>query len=162
MIALAGTAEGNVAFYPETAPPAAVDDPAGWKLDLGNARFEELENFVPSIQVVTLLVSEDASELQIWLNGPEGAIFRWAAGPVAAYSGTLCFQFALTDGDEALGLDPGAEYELTMAILDDAGKPVVSKRVAVAGRAPSDLEGAPPTGESRVARVALACPRAPL
>jgi hypothetical protein len=162
MIALVGGAEGTVEFSPAESPPAAIEDPPGWKLDLGNARFEELENFEPSIQVVSLLVSEHATSLSIWLSGPEGTVFRWTAGPVAPYSGTLCFQFALTDGDEALELDPSSTYALTLAILDDTGRPIVSREVTVAGRAPGSLEGAPPAGQSRLARVALACPRAPL
>ena len=162
MIALAGTAEGTVEFYPDATAPETIDDPEGWKLDLGNARFEELENFEPSIQVVSLLVSDDAAELQLWLSGPEGTVFRWAAGPVSGYSGTLCFQFALSDGDEALLLAPDGTYQLTMAIVDDAGHPLVSQHVTVAGRAPDDLQGERPSGASRVARLALACPRAPL
>ena len=162
MAAIVGTAEGTVDFAPAQLPPAPTADRDGWNVDLGNARFEELENFEPSIQVVSLLVTGEADSLDIWLSGPDGPLFHWSAGPARPYSGTLCFQFALTDDGEALPLDSRETYTMTLALLDGLGRPIVSKEVTVAGHAPRSLEGESPTGESRVARVALACPRAPL
>jgi hypothetical protein len=162
MAAIVGTAEGTVEFAPTQLAPAPTTGPDGWNVDLGNARFEELENFEPSIQVVSLLVTGEAASLDIWLTGPDGPVFHWSAGPARPYSGTLCFQFALADDGEALALDARATYTMTMALLDDEGRPIVSKEVTVAGRASGATEGRSPTGESRVARVALACPRAPL
>lgn len=162
MISIVGTAEGEVEFFPADSPaPEPVAGPEGWKLDLGNARFEQLENFEPSIQVVSLLVSERADSLHMWMTGTEGTIFHWWAGPAEPYSGTLCFQLALTDDGEALPLEPATTYTLTLALLDADGQPVVSQSVAVAGRVPA-LAGDPPTSDTRIVRMALACPRAPL
>lgn len=163
VLALLGTTEGTVAYLPPEEPPDMIADSEGWTFDLGNARYEELENFTPSIQVVALLVSGPAARMEMWIADGESAAWRWEAGPAAPYSGTLCFQIALVDEGEAVPLNPGTEYTLTIAFFDDGDVPLAVRSVRIAGTTPNDLATKPlPGEESRAGRVALACPRAPL
>lgn len=162
MIALVGTADGDVEFFPTAEPPSPVAAPAGWKLDEGNARFEKLENFDPSIQVVALFVTRAAAGIEIWLTGPDGALFRWDAGPAQPYSGTLCFQFALRDGEAVVPLKPGEQYRIVFAFVNADGSPIAVRSVRVAGTVPEELLGPLPEPGSHAVYKALACPRSPV
>lgn len=165
VLSILGTTDGTVTYHPEEPPPAPVNDPPGWKFDLGNARYEKLENFTASIQVVALLVSEESASMQMWIHDGESVVWHWEAGEAGSYSGTLCFQIALEDEDQtdAVPLLAGVKYTLTMAFFDAAGSPVAVQSVAIAGETPRNLDGrALPGPESRTGRSMLACPRAPL
>ncbi len=164
VLALLGTTEGTPEFLPEGLPPEAIADSSDWSFDLGNARYTELENFTPSIQVVSVLVTKDhAAKMEMWLDDGTTTVWHWMAGPVAPYSGTLCFQLALSDDDSAIPLQVDVQYRLTIAFSADDGQPLSIKAVDIAGITPHGLSEKPlPGPDSKVGRVTLACPRTPL
>ncbi len=164
VLAILGTTEGTPDYAPEGLPPDAIADSGDWTFDLGNARYEELENFTPSIQVVSVLVTkETAARMEMWIDDGTSTVWHWKAGPAAPYSGTLCFQLALSDDESAMPLQVDVQYTLTIGFFGEDGQPLSIKAVEIAGITPHGLSDKPlPGPESRVGRVALACPRTPL
>lgn len=156
--ALLGTTTGNVSYAPEGQPPAPADA-AGWRFELGNARFSKLENGEAAIQVVTQVQSQAGPGMEIWLSGPQGPVLRWSAGAARKYDGVVCFQLRLEDGTSALPLAAGERYAMTIAFRDPAtNTAVISRTVTVAGFPPAAKKAAPGAG-STVARDLLGCPR---
>lgn len=157
--AMVGQTRGNVVIAPPESPPANAKGPDGWDFTLENARFSKLENGQASIQIVTQAQTRPGPGLEVWLSGPDGAVFRWSGGSARAYDGVACFQVRLEDEASALHLDPEKVYSLTIAFRDPGDQHVVfAQTERVAGRAPSLSKGAP-GGASTVARDLLGCPR---
>jgi hypothetical protein len=158
-IALVGSATGNVAYNPPERPPELPSVPAGWKFDVGNARFSSLENGVPSIQVVTEIKSQPGPGMEVWLADESGTTVRWSGGSARPYNGVVCFQLRLQDKGESLSLSPSAHYTLTILFRDPGtGDIVAGQTIALAGRPPV-LNGSLPAQGSAVARDLLGCPR---
>ncbi|HET7737017.1 MAG TPA: hypothetical protein VFK32_00435 [Tepidiformaceae bacterium] len=157
-LALVGTATGAVTLAPEGAAPDADLAPDGWRFDLGNARFSDLERGAASIQVVNGIQTQEGATFEVWLSNSEAPIARWSGGETTRYQGTLCFQLRLESGDEALELGP-APYSVTIAFRDLAtGDLIASDQMPVAGTPPS-LDGVAPSAGSEVFRDLLGCPR---
>lgn len=156
---LIGTTDGNVAYNPPETPPEPIEDPPGWRFQLGNARYATLENGENSIQVVTDIQSQQGLGMELWITGPEGAVYRWSGGSTRTYNGVVCFQLRLNHENEAMPLEAGKAYQLTMAFRDPGTSEVlVAKRIEIAGFTPS-LTGQLPAATSEVGSVLLGCPR---
>ena len=158
---LIGTTTGNVSYAPEGAPPAPVPPPEGWDFELGNVRFQSLEDGTPALQIVTQVDSQPGAALEMWITGADGPLLRWSAGSTREYTGTVCFMLRLEEDGEALDLH-GEPYDFTMAFRDPADQEIVTAATSrIAGFQP-EYEGAPPGPNSPVARELLGCPRAPI
>lgn len=156
-IALAGTANGDVTYGPGGPLPSPAA-PEGWRFDVGNARFAELEDGAASIQVVTDMRARGGATFGVWLAGETGALASWSGGSTSGYAGTLCFQLRLESGGEALPLDEGP-WHVILGFVDPAtGQTVAASSIPVAGT-PPDLSGGPPSPGSEVFRDLLGCPR---
>jgi hypothetical protein len=157
-IALLGTAEGEVRLGSVPPPLPVTSDAPGWSFDLGNARFSELENGVPSIQVVTQIIARPGARMEMWLLSGGAPVYSWSGGTTRDYNGVFCFQIAIASGDEALPLGPGP-FALRIAFVDEAtGEPLAVKEVRVAGFAP-DLRRSYPRGPAGPGAQLLGCPR---
>lgn len=156
--ALVGTTSGNVIYGVDELPPEEWVAPAEWRFDVGNARFSKLENNTPSIQVVDNVRAFPGYGFEVWLDDGESTIARWSGGSSRRYTGTLCFQLRLQDGEEALPLPPAA-YTITLVFRDPGTAEVVAAHpIRVAGSPPSG-QGVRPAEDSRVFRDLLGCPR---
>ncbi len=156
-LSLLGTAEGEVQLL-DIPPPPEPRDASGWEFDLGNARFSELENGTPSVQVVTRVRARPGATMEMWIVGPDGPAYFWRGGNTREYDGTFCFQLALVnDAGEALALTDDGELRLVVAFVEpDTGAPIVAKSIRIAGRAPS-LDSYPKA--KVVGERLLGCPR---
>jgi hypothetical protein len=148
---------GVVAYDPPDQPPAPQDVASGWEVELGNARFTELENGTPALIVVLQLKARDGAGMELWLESPAGVVARWTGGSSRVLEGTVCFQLRLVDKGEALQL-PKGDYFLTLVFRDPAHGPMAVRREKVTSFAPK-LSGTPPAGDSAVFRDLLGCPR---
>lgn len=158
--ALLGVTEGTVALAPEEPLPAGDVAEGAWDIELGLARFTELENGTAALIVVaTLKRTQSGAELELWLARDGKPIARWSGGSSRPYAGTLCFQLALEDEErgEALTLGPGV-YTLTAAFRDPALGVVYAAQNPVTHQPPS-VSGAAPGEGSPVFRTLLGCPR---
>jgi len=159
--ALLGTTEGNVRYESFTQPPPDTPAAPGWSVDVGNARFEKLENGAPTIQVVTQVKSSPGPGLELWLSGPDGPVWQWSGGSAREYNGVVCFQVRLEEDGAVMPLGEGP-LALTLAFTDPGtGEVVFAKTIHVAGFVP-DLEGPLPGPDADAGRVLLGCPRAPV
>ncbi len=159
--ALLGTTEGNVRYESFTPPPPDTPAPDGWSVDLGNVRFEHLENGAPTIQVVTQISSSPGPGMALWLSGPEGPVWQWSGGTAREYNGVVCFQVRVEEDGAVVPLGEGP-LKFTMAFVEqESGEVIVAKTIDVAGFVP-DLEGPLPGPEADAGRVLLGCPRAPV
>ena len=158
VLALIGTTAGNVAFNPSETPPQEVPEPAGWKFDVGNARFSTLEQGDASIQVVMQMASRPGPGFELWFERDGKALVRWSGGSARPYAGAVCFQVLLKYKGEALELGPG-KYSFVLAFRDPGtGEIVAAKRVPVVGNVPKG-SGAAPGADSKVFKDLLGCPR---
>lgn len=160
--ALLGTTTGNVVFDPPEALPEQVAPPAGWEFELGNARFDALENGTPALFVVLQLAAKAGKGIEIWLSDAAGRpVVRWSGGSTRAYSGVVCFQLKTRvkeDGrDEGLQLAPGT-YNLTVVFRDVETGVVTAQRAQVRSNTPAAAASAPAPG-SPIFRDLLSCPR---
>jgi len=155
--ALLGTTTGNVAFNPPEQLSAPQDPPPAWKVSLELARFTELENGNPALEVVLQVKSRAGASMQLWLESDSGTVARWSGGTTREYNGPVCFQLLLADAGEAVPLASGQHY-LTAAFVDPATGVVVSRRLAVTHFTPK-LEGGVPEANSAVFRNLLGCRR---
>ena len=155
---LIGTTTGNVAYSPGVPAPSEVPAPAGWRVDVGNARFSTLERGEHAVQVVMQISTRPGAAMEVWLESDGEALVRWSGGSSSTYNGTLCFQVLLAEKGEALPLGRGKET-LVLAFRDPGSEEiVVARRLPIAGRTPKVTGGAP-SSTSRVFRNLLGCPR---
>jgi hypothetical protein len=158
ILALLGTTSGTPTYDPAGVPPPDTAAPDGWSVDVGNARYNKLENQAPTIQVVTQVSSRPGPELDLWLTGPDGPVWRWTGGSAREYDGVVCFQVRLEEDGHAIPLGEGP-LQFTMAFRDPGeGEVVFAKTITVAGFVPK-LDGPLPTAEQDAGRVLLGCPR---
>ncbi len=154
--ALLGLTTGNVTYSPADMPPAPKDAPAGWRLDLGNARFTALENGTPALIVIMQLQARPGAGMELWLFSDSTPVAEWFGGTTNEYDGTVCFQMRLVNGSEALPLDNGPYY-FTVAFRDPDGV-IFAKKVEVTHYPPLKKPATPVAG-SPVFRDLLGCPR---
>ncbi|MCC6381425.1 MAG: hypothetical protein IT304_02905 [Dehalococcoidia bacterium] len=160
--ALLGTTTGNVVFDPPERVPEPVAPPAGWEFELGNARWDDLENGTPALFVVLQLAAKPGTGMEIWLSDAAGRpVVRWSGGSTRAYSGVVCFQMKTRikeEGrDEGLQLAPGT-YNLTIAFREVETGVVTAERAQVRSNTPAPAASTPAAG-SPVFRDLLSCPR---
>ena len=154
---LVGTTTGEVAFNPpETAPPEQTP-PERWEVEFGLARFGELENGTPALELVAQVATRPGAGMEIWLETEGRTVARWTAGSTGVYVGTVCFQLELERDGEAVPLGPGL-HEATLTFRDPASGVVGARKLTVTHTTPK-LEGTVPGPESAVFRDALACRR---
>lgn len=157
-LALLGTTSGTATYAVTDPPPTAEEPPPGWQMELGNARFTELEDGTPALMVVSQLKAKAGATMELrLLAATGGTVARWAGGVTRTYDGTVCFQLRLATGTEALPLLEGSKYTFEVVFRDSAG--VIFARIAdVTHFAPARaLPG--PTDGSPVFRDLLGCPR---
>lgn len=158
-LSLLGTTTGTVLYSPDEAPPAAVNGPAGWEFELGNARYQSLDNGTPAIIVTMQLDTIPGPAMEVWLSNGEETVARWSGGIAHKYNGIICWQQSLAGSGEALAMVPGREYTLTVAFRDVASNDiVVSRKAPIRGTVPT-LTGEPPQVGSEVFQRLLGCPR---
>ncbi len=156
---LGGITGGGVLYSIPELPPEPVDAPDGWSFELGNARYEELQNGTPSIQVTNQITTKPGSSMEIWLSNADETIAKWSGGNVQNYSGVVCWQMELKEDDVILPLKVGEKYSLTIAFRDlEDGGVVAAQRVEIRNDVPK-LEGTPAQTGSDVFKHLLACPR---
>ncbi|HNM76990.1 MAG TPA: hypothetical protein PKI89_01395 [Tepidiformaceae bacterium] len=155
---LIGTTTGNVAFNPPETAPAPTDNPPKWDIKFNLARFTELENGSPAMEILMQVDTLPGYGFELWISGEDGkTAARWTAGSTTKYEGTACFQLELQRGAEAVPLPPG-KYHATLAFRDPEGPVLVAKQIPVTNFTPK-LEGTVPGPTSEVFREAWACRR---
>ena len=154
---LIGTTYGNTAFNaPETAPEAK-EPPSKWQLDFGLARWAELENGSPALEIVAQVATRPGAGFELWLDSEGKTVARWSAGSTTTFVGTLCFQLELEKDGEAVPLGTGP-YTATLAFRDPGTGIVAAQKLEVTNFIPKLVGAVPGTG-SEVFREGLACPR---
>jgi len=154
---LIGTTTGNTAFNPPESPPPAKDPPQGWEVNFGLARWAELENGSPSLEIIGQVATKPGAGFELWIETEGRTVARWSAGSTANYVGTVCFQLELEKDGEAVPLGTG-KHTATMVFRDPEGEVVAARKIDVTNTVPK-LEGAVPGPASDVMREALACRR---
>lgn len=158
-LALLGTASGAAQTADIPPPPTSEGEAPGWAFDLGNARFSQLENGTPSIQVVTQLLARPGAHMALWILSGDVPVFYWSGGTTREYDGVFCFQLALAAGKDALPLGPGP-HRLAVAFVDTTtGDVRAAKTVRVAGFPPQLKGGWYPPGPAGPGTQLLGCPR---
>jgi hypothetical protein len=156
--ALIGTTTGNVAFNPPETAPQPVDEPAHWDVNFDLARFTQLENDSPALEVLMQVETRPGYGFELWITGEDGkTVARWSAGSTAVYNGTACFQLELQRDGEAVPL-PQGKYHATLVFRDPDGPVLTAKRIDITNFTPK-LQGTVPGPESEVFREAWACRR---
>lgn len=156
---LGGITGGGVLYSIPELPPDPVAAPEGWSFELGNARYEKLQNGVPAILVVNQITTKEGPGMEIWLSDDDETVAKWSGGNVQDYSGVVCWQMELKEDDVVLPLEVGRQYWLTIVFRDpDDGGVVAAQRVEVRNDVPK-LEGTPAQTGSDVFKHLLACPR---
>jgi hypothetical protein len=154
---LIGTTTGNVAYGPPESVPTEKDAPDHWQLSFGLARWSELENGSPALEIVAQVATRPGGGFELWLESADGVAARWSGGSTAAYVGTVCFQLELERDGEAVPIGPGPHH-VTMAFRDPVEGVIAASRRAVTNETPH-LEGSTPAQGSEVFGEALACRR---
>jgi hypothetical protein len=156
---LLGTTAGRVIYHVPELPPDPVTPPSGWAYELGNVRYEKLENGTHAIIVVGQLSAKIGPDMEIWLADKDETVAKWFGASSHGYDGVICWQQKLEANGEALVLNPGVQYTLTVAFRDPGdGGIVLARRVEVKGNVPN-VKGTEPTEDSAVFRDLLGCPR---
>jgi hypothetical protein len=160
--ALIGTTTGNVIYDPPEAVPAPQDPPKDWAVDLSLASFQQLENGIPSLEVVLQVNARPGAGMELWLVADKDnhTVVRWSAGSSGVFEGTACFQLQIQDKtkNEAVPLDPSEGYHLTVVFRDVDTGVVVARDARVTASTPK-LSGNPPAPGSTLMQQALACRR---
>lgn len=154
---LIGTTTGNTAFNAPEPPPAPQAPPDRWQVEFGLARFTELQNGSPAIEVVGQVSTRPGAGFEFWLETEGRTVARWSAGSTTSYVGTVCFQLELQRDGEAVPLGPG-KHTATFAFRDPGTGIIAARRLEVTNTTPI-LEGAVPGPGSEVFREGLACRR---
>ena len=156
--ALIGTTTGNVAFNPPETAPEPTADPPKWDINFDLARFTQLENDSPALEVLMQVETRPGYGFELWISGEDGkTVARWSGGSTNDYNGTACFQLELQREGEAIPL-PQGKYHATLAFRDPEGPVFVAKRIDITNFTPK-LSGNVPGPESEVFREAWACRR---
>lgn len=156
---LLGSTSGNVVYETDEKAPAPVEGPSDWKFELGNARFQPLENGTHAIIVTSQLNSRAGPAMEIWLSDDQSTLARWSGGIAHKYDGVICWQQKIEEGPESLKLDPAKKYTITVVFRDVASNEVVlARQTEVKGNVPA-LKGTAPAVGSEVFRELLGCPR---
>lgn len=154
---LVGTTIGNTAFNPPETAPAAQDPPAEWQVSFGLARWAELENGNPALQIVAQVATKPGMGFELWVETEGRTVARWSGGSTAHYVGTICFQLELEKDGEAVPLGSG-KHTATLAFRDPVDGVIAARKLDITNTTPK-LDGAVPAAGSEVFRDALACPR---
>ena len=154
---LIGTTTGNTAFNAPETPPPAQAPPHDWEVNFGLARWSELENGSPALEIVAQVDTHPGAGFELWIESEGRTVARWSAGSTARYVGTVCFQLELEKDGEAAPLGTGT-HTATMVFRDPGAGPIAVRKIDVTNRVP-ELEGTVPGSGSEVMREALACRR---
>ncbi|MGE3074966.1 MAG: hypothetical protein AB7N24_02455 [Dehalococcoidia bacterium] len=154
---LIGTTTGNVAFNPAESAPEEKDPPDKWQVEFGLARWAELENGQPALQIVAQVATHPGAGFELWLDSEGKTVARWSAGSTTTFVGTVCFQLELEKDGERVPLGAGP-HTATMVFRDPSTGVIAAQKLQVTNFIPK-LTGADPGPESEVFREALACPR---
>lgn len=157
MKTLLGSTTGNTAFNPPEAAPEAQEPPAGWLVKFGLARWTELENGSPAIEVVMQVSTQPGAGMEFWLAHQGRTIARWSGGSTAKLTGTVCFQLEVERDGEAIPLGVGT-HQATVAFRDPGGELIAARTLDVTSEVP-EVQGSLPAQGSEVFREALACRR---
>lgn len=155
--ALIGTTSGNVAFRPPEVAPEPVEPPADWQVEFALARFAELENGSPAIEIVMQVKTRPGAGMELWLSDEDGTVARWSGGSTAVYVGTVCFQLELAREGEAVPLGSG-KHTATLVFREPVDGVIAARRVEVTHTTPV-LAGETPAPGSTVFSTAWACRR---
>lgn len=155
--ALLGVTAGEVSFDAADAPAAPKEPVSGWEFELGNARYQKLEDETPALQVTLSLKSQAGASMEAWLTGASGTIARWKGGKTYTSNGTVCWFFRLKSGNEVVQLGDGKQH-FTIAFFAADGTVLVSRTVEVREFTPN-LTGSAPGVGTAVFRDLLGCPR---
>ena len=109
---LLGLTTGRVLYHIPELPPEPVVPPAGWAYELGNARYEKLENGTHAILVVGQVTAKIGPDVEIWLADKDETVAKWFGGSSHGYDGVICWQQKLEAGGQALVLKPGRAVHL--------------------------------------------------
>lgn len=157
MKTLLGSTTGNTAFNPPEAAPGPIEPPADWLLEFGLARWTELENDSPALEIVMQVRTQPGAGMELWLTHDGKTVARWSGGSTAKLTGTVCFQLELQRHGEAVPLRTGA-HQVTIAFRDPGGGVIGARVLEVTNTLPR-LDGSVPSRDSEVFREALACRR---
>jgi hypothetical protein len=155
--ALIGTTTGNVAFRPPEAAPEPVEPPEDWQVEFSLARFTELENGSPAIEILMQVKARPGMGMELWLSAEDGTVARWSGGSTAVYVGTVCFQLELQREGEAVPLGSG-KHTATLVFREPVEGVVAARQVGVTNQTPH-LTGTTPSEGSSVFSTAWACRR---
>ncbi len=155
--ALIGTTTGNVAFRPPEAAPEPVEPPGDWQVEFSLARFTELENGSPALEILMQVKTRPGMGMELWLSDENGTVARWSGGSTAVYVGTVCFQLELARDGEAVPLGSG-KHTATLVFREPVEGVVAARRVTVTNQTPR-LTGTTPAEGSTVFSTAWACRR---
>lgn len=157
MKTLLGSTTGNTAFNAPESAPEPAEPPADWLLEFGLARWTELENESPAIEIVMQVRTQQGAGMELWLTHDGQTVARWSGGSTAKLTGTVCFQLELQRDGEAVPLRTGA-HQVTIAFREPGGEIIAARTLEVTNTLPR-LDGSVPSRDSQVFREALACRR---
>lgn len=155
--ALVGTTTGNVAFRPEEPAPEPVEPPADWQVEFALARFAELENGNPALEIVMQVKARPGTGMELWISDEAGTVARWSGGSTAVYVGTVCFQLELEREGEAVPLGSGT-HTATLVFREPVDGVIAARRVEITHTTPV-LTGETPAAGSTVFSTAWSCRR---
>ena len=154
---LIGTTTGNVAYGPPESVPEPKDPPERWQLKFGLARWSELENGSPALEIVGQVATRPGAGFELWLESADGVAARWSGGSTAAYVGTVCFQLELAREGEAVPIGSGP-HRVTIAFREPVDGVIAASALTVTNETP-ELSGTTPAQGSEVFSEAFACRR---
>ncbi len=121
------------------------------------ARFTELENGSPAIEILMQVKARPGMGMELWLSAEDGTVARWSGGSTAVYVGTVCFQLELQREGEAVPLGSG-KHTATLVFREPVEGVVAARQVGVTNQTPH-LTGTTPSEGSSVFSTAWACRR---
>ncbi len=154
---LLGTTTGNTAFNEPEIAPEPKAPPEGWFVEFGLARWTELENGSPALEIVMQIGTQSGAGMELWITHERETVARWWGGSTTKMTGTVCFQLELERDGEAVPLREGT-HQATLAFREPNGELIAADRLDVTHRVP-ELEGGVPERGSEVFREAFACKR---
>lgn len=155
--ALVGTTTGNAAFRPDERAPEPVEPPADWEVEFALARFAELENGNPALEIVMQVEARPGTGMELWISDDAGTVARWSGGSTAVYVGTVCFQLELERAGEAVPLGSG-KHTATLVFREPVDGVIAAREMEITHTTPV-LTGETPAAGSTVFSTAWACRR---